>query len=229
VFLRVFLGKSYDFVGFQESREFKGTKTALICEALRRAAIKMQPVIARTTNQRKGNMRLDTLEKLYISELRDLYSAENQLLKALPKMAKGASSRELKDAFEKHLEQTKGHVERLEQLFEQLDESPKGKTCHGMKGLIEEGFEILKEEGEDSVLDASIIVAAQKVEHYEIASYGSVRTFAHLLGKDEAARLLQSTLNEESETNEILNRLAESIVNPEAVSEMDLAGAASNR
>jgi Domain of unknown function (DUF892) len=92
VFLRVFLGKSYDFVGFQESREFKGTKTALICEALRRAAIKMQPVIARTTNQRKGNMRLDTLEKLYISELRDLYSAENQLLKALPKMAKGEGS-----------------------------------------------------------------------------------------------------------------------------------------
>ena len=174
-------------------------------------------------------MRLDTLEKLYISELRDLYSAENQLLKALPKMAKGASSPELKDAFEKHLEQTKGHVERLEELFEQLDESPKGKACHGMKGLIEEGSEILKEDGEDPVLDAGIIVAAQKVEHYEIASYGSVRTFAQLLGKDEAAKLLQSTLNEESETNETLNRLAESIVNPEAVSETELANAPSNR
>jgi ferritin-like metal-binding protein YciE len=168
-------------------------------------------------------MKLDTLEQLYISELRDLYSAENQLLKALPKMAKGASSPELKDAFEKHLEQTKGHVERLEELFEQLDESPKGKTCHGMKGLIEEGSEILKEDGEDSVLDAGIIVAAQKVEHYEIASHGSVRTFANLLGKDEEAKLLQSTLDEESETNEILNRLAESIVNPEAVSETELA------
>lgn len=174
-------------------------------------------------------MSLDTLEKLYISELRDLYSAENQLLKALPKMAKGASSPELKDAFEKHLEQTETHVERLEQLFRNLDESPKGKTCQAMKGLIEEGSEILKEEGEESVLDAGMIVAAQKVEHYEIASYGSVRTFANLLGQDEAARLLQSTLAEESETNEILNRLAESVVNPEALTETELADAGSNR
>lgn len=174
-------------------------------------------------------MKLEKLEQLYISELRDLYSAENQLLKALPKMARGASSPELKDAFEKHLEQTKGHVERLEQLFEQLDESPKGKTCYGMKGLIKEGSEILQEDGENSVLDAGIIVAAQKVEHYEIASYGSVRTFAHLLGNDEAARLLQSTLDEESEANEILTRLAESIVNQEAVNEAELAEAGSSR
>src|SRR4030095_8984157 len=174
-------------------------------------------------------MSLDTLEKLYISELRDLYNAENQLLKALPKMAKGASSPELKDALEKHLQQTKGHVERLEQLFEQLDESPKGKTCQAMKGLIEEGSEILKENGEDSGLDAGMIVAAQKVEHYEIASYGSVRTFANLLNQEEAARLLQSTLDEEAETNEILNRLAESVVNPEAVNETELADAGSNR
>jgi ferritin-like metal-binding protein YciE len=174
-------------------------------------------------------MKLDTLEQLYISELRDLYSAENQLLKALPKMAKGATSPELKDAFEKHLEQTKGHVERLEELFQQLDESPKGKTCHGMKGLIEEGSEILKEDGQDSVIDAGMIVAAQKVEHYEIASYGSVRAFAHLLGKDEDAKLLQSTLDEEAETNEILNRLADTVVNPEAVNETELAGAGSNR
>src|ERR1041384_6562060 len=154
-------------------------------------------------------MKLNTLEQLYISELRDLYSAENQLLKALPKMAKGASSPELKDAFEKHLEQTKGHVERLEQIFQQLDESPRGKTCHGMKGLIEEGSEILKEDGEDSVLDAGVIVAAQKVEHYEIAGYGSVRTFAELMGQHNAAHLLQMTLEEESEANEELNRLAE--------------------
>jgi ferritin-like metal-binding protein YciE len=167
-------------------------------------------------------MSLDTLEKLYISELRDLYSAENQLLKALPKMAKGASSPELKDAFEKHLEQTKGHVERLEELFEQRDESPKGKPCKAMKGLIEEGSEILKEEGEDSVLDAGMIVAAQKVEHYEIASYGSVRTFANLLGKEDEAELLQATLDEERETNEILNQLAETVVNPEAVTETEL-------
>jgi ferritin-like metal-binding protein YciE len=189
----------------------------------------MWPEEMKQEPKKRGNMKLDTLEKLYISELRDLYSAENQLLKALPKMAKGASSPELKDAFEKHLEQTEGHVARLEELFEQLDESPKGEACHGMKGLIEEGSEILKEDGEDSVLDAGMIVAAQKVEHYEIASYGSVRTFANLLGKDEDARLLQSTLDEESETNEILNRLAESIVNPEAVSETELASAGSNR
>jgi ferritin-like metal-binding protein YciE len=174
-------------------------------------------------------MSLDTLEKLYIEELRDLYNAENQLLKALPKMAKGASSPELKDAFEKHLEQTKGHVERLEELFEQRDESPKGKTCKAMKGLIEEGSEILKEEGEDSVIDAGMIVAAQKVEHYEIASYGSVRTFANLLGKDEEAKLLQATLDEESETNEILNQLAEGIVNEEALSETELAEAGSRQ
>lgn len=174
-------------------------------------------------------MKLESLEQLYISELRDLYSAENQLLKALPKITKAASSEELKEGFEKHLEQTKGHVERLEQIFQQLDQSPKGKTCHGMKGLIEEGSEILKEDGEDSVLDAGIIVAAQKVEHYEIASYGSVRTFANLLNQDEAASLLQATLDEESETNEILNRLAEGIVNPEALIGSQLADVNANR
>lgn len=174
-------------------------------------------------------MKLDTLQKLYTDELRDLYNAENQLLKALPKMAKAASSGELKDAFEKHLEQTKGHVERLEQVFEELGEKPKGKTCRAMKGLIEEGSEILKEDGDESVLDAGIIVAAQKVEHYEIASYGSVRTFAHLLGKDKSAELLQTTLDEESETNEILNKLAESVVNPEALMETELATADSDR
>jgi ferritin-like metal-binding protein YciE len=174
-------------------------------------------------------MKLDTLQKLYTDELRDLYNAENQLLKALPKMAKAASSDDLKDAFEKHLEQTKGHVERLEQVFEALGEKPKGKTCRAMKGLIEEGSEILKEDGEESVIDAGIIVAAQKVEHYEIAGYGSVRTFAHRLGQNKAAELLQATLDEESETNEVLNRLAESIVNPEAMLESELAGASSSR
>jgi ferritin-like metal-binding protein YciE len=122
-------------------------------------------------------MKLNTLQQLYIEELRDLYSVENQLLKALPKMAKGASSDELKLAFENHLDQTKVHVERLEGIFERLNETPKGKTCHGMKGLVEEGSEILEEDGEESVLDAGIIAAAQKVEHYEINSYGTVRTF----------------------------------------------------
>ena len=174
-------------------------------------------------------MKLNTLQKLYTDELRDLYNAENQLLKALPKMAKAASSEELKEAFEKHLEQTKGHVKRLEQVFEELDEKPKGKTCRAMKGLIEEGSEILQQDGEESILDAGIIVAAQKVEHYEIASYGSVRTFAHLLGQNKAAELLQTTLDEESETNELLNRLATSTINPEALMETELAGAGSSQ
>jgi len=174
-------------------------------------------------------MKLDTLKTLYIDELRDLYNAENQLIKALPKMAKAASSEELQDAFEKHLEQTKTHVKRLEEVFEEIDEKPKGKTCKAMKGLIEEGSEILHEDGEESVIDAGIIVAAQKVEHYEIASYGSVRTFAQLLGKDSSAELLQTTLDEESEANELLNKLAEDIVNPEALMEPELAGASSDR
>lgn len=174
-------------------------------------------------------MKLDTLQQLYNDELRDLYNAENQLLKALPKMAKAASSEELKDAFEKHLEQTKGHVERLEEVFEELGEKPKGKTCRAMKGLIEEGSEILKQDGDETVIDAGIIVAAQKVEHYEIAGYGSVRTFAHLLGQNKAAQLLQTTLDEESETNELLNKLAETVVNPEALMETELAGAGSHR
>ena len=135
----------------------------------------------------------------------------------------------MKDAFEKHLEQTKGHVERLEEIFERLDENPKGKTCHAMKRLIKEGSEMLKEGGEDSVLDAGIIVAAQKVEHYEIVSYGTVRAFANLMNQEEPARLLQATLDEESETNEILNGLAESIVNPEAASETELTEVGANR
>jgi len=174
-------------------------------------------------------MKLETLKTLYIDELRDLYNAENQLVKALPKMAKAASSEELQDAFEKHLEQTKSHVDRLEEVFEEIGEKPKGKTCKAMKGLIDEGSEILKEDGEESVIDAGIIVAAQKVEHYEIASYGSVRTFAQLLGKDRSADLLQKTLDEESEANEVLNKLAEDIVNPEALMEPELVGVSSER
>src|ERR1041385_4124046 len=174
-------------------------------------------------------MKLDTLKKLYLEELRDVYNAEQQLVKALPKMAKGASSDELKQAFEDHLEQTETHVERLEEIFKGLDESPKGKTCKAMKGLVEEGSEILEEEGEDSVLDAGIIAAAQKVEHYEIASYGTVRTFAQLLGEDEAAELLQETLDEEGEADKLLNQLAQEIVNPEALLGADVETAGSRR
>jgi len=167
-------------------------------------------------------MKLDTLQKLFISELRDIYHAEGQLLKALPKMASAASSEELKEAFENHLKETEGQVERLEEVFELLGETPKGKVCHGMKGLIEEGSEILEEDGEDSVIDAGIIVAAQKVEHYEIAAYGSVRTFAELLGHGKVVDLLEATLEEESEANELLNKLAQEIVNPEALQENEV-------
>ena len=160
-------------------------------------------------------MNLETLKELYVQELRDLYNAENQLVKALPKMAKGASSDELKDAFEKHLEQTKGHVQRLEQVFEELGEKSKGKTCQAMKGLVEEGSEVLEADGEESVIDAAIIVAAQKVEHYEIASYGTVRTWAQAIGDDQTAKLLQQTLDEEKATDEKLTEIAESAANPE--------------
>ena len=161
-------------------------------------------------------MKLNTLETLYVEELRDLYNAENQLLKALPKMAKTASSPELKQAFEEHLDQTQEHVDRLEEIFDKLGQSPKGKKCKAMEGLIEEGSEILEEEGENSVIDAGIIAAAQKVEHYEIASYGTVRAFANMLGEEDAAELLQQTLDEEGETDKRLTELAEEIVNVEA-------------
>jgi ferritin-like metal-binding protein YciE len=164
-------------------------------------------------------MRLNSLNKLYLEELRDLYSAETQLVKALPKMAKGASSDELKQAFESHLEQTKEHVERLTEIFDRLDEKPTGKTCQGMKGLIEEGSEMLEQEGDESVIDAGLIAAAQRVEHYEIAAYGTVRTFANLLGEDDAAELLQQTLDEEGETDKQLSELAEGIVNEKALTE----------
>ena len=161
-------------------------------------------------------MKLDSLEPLFVEELRDIYNAENQLTKALPKMAKAASSEELKSAFQEHLEQTKEHMERLEEIFEEMGKKPTGKTCKAMKGLVEEGSEMMQEDGEDSVIDAAIIAAAQKIEHYEIASYGTVRAWAEQLGKDDAVDLLQQTLDEESETNEKLTELAESSINVEA-------------
>jgi len=151
------------------------------------------------------------LKELYIDELRDLYSAENQLVKALPKMAKAASSDELRQGFEEHLEQTKEHVARLEQIFEALDESPKGKKCMGMEGLVKEGAEAMEEDFEDAVMDSALIGAAQRVEHYEIAAYGTTREFANLLGETEAASLLEETLNEEKETDEKLTELAKEI------------------
>lgn len=156
-------------------------------------------------------MELTSLEDLFVEELKDLYSAENQLLKAIPKMAKAASSKQLKAGFEKHLKQTKSHVERLEQVCELFEVSPRGKRCKAMEGLIDEGAEVIAEDAEPDVKDAALIAAAQRVEHYEIAGYGCVRTYAKLLGNDQAARLLQQTLDEEGDTDKSLTKLAESI------------------
>jgi len=161
-------------------------------------------------------MKLDSLRTLWIEEMRDLYNAENQLLKALPKMAKKATTPELKEAFESHLEETQTHVERLEEIFARLGKKPSGKTCKAMKGLVEEGSEMMSEDGLDSVIDAGIIAAAQRVEHYEIAGYGVVRTFASILGEDEAEDLLQETLDEEGAADKKLTEIAEGIVNDEA-------------
>jgi ferritin-like metal-binding protein YciE len=148
--------------------------------------------------------------------LKDLYSAEKQLVKALPKMAKNAQASDLQKAFQEHLKQTEKQVDRIERIFTELDGSPRGKKCVGMEGLIEEGNEVMKEDAEPEVMDAALIAAAQKVEHYEIASYGTARAWAQHLGYDNAARLLQETLEEESMANELLTRIAESHVNMEA-------------
>lgn len=156
-------------------------------------------------------MKENLLKQLYVDELRDIYSAEHQLAKALPQMAKAATSPGLRAGFEEHLEQTKGHVQRLEKIFESLGESPKGKTCKGMQGLIDEGSEMIDEGLEVEELDAGLISAAQRVEHYEMAAYGCVRTYAKLLGESEAEGLLDETYNEEKETDEKLTELAESI------------------
>ena len=161
-------------------------------------------------------MKLDSLDDLFIHELKDLLSAEKQLVKALPKMAKGAASEALRESFEDHLEQTKGHVERLEAIFENLGKAARAEHCKGMEGLIEEGSKLLEEEGEGMVKDAALIGAAQRVEHYEIAAYGTARALAELLGNKQAVKLLQQTLDEEKETDEKLTELAMSEVNVEA-------------
>ena len=157
------------------------------------------------------------LEELLVDELKDLYSAENQIVKALPKMAKAAGSPELRRAFERHLDETRRQVERLDQIGNELDVKLTGKKCKGMSGLIEEGKELIEEDLEQDALDAGLIGAAQKVEHYEIAAYGTARTHAEMLGYNKVARLLQQTLNEESATDKKLTALAESIINVEAV------------
>jgi ferritin-like metal-binding protein YciE len=156
-----------------------------------------------------------SLRELYIDELRDLYSAETQLVKALPKMAKAASHSQLRQAFEEHLRETSEQVSRLEQIFEMLDEKPSGKKCLGMEGLVKEGAETMREKYADEVMDAAVIGAAQRVEHYEIGAYGTVREFARLLGEDDHVSLLEQTLREEKQADEKLTQLAQEI-NPQA-------------
>jgi ferritin-like metal-binding protein YciE len=161
-------------------------------------------------------MEMTELQDLFVDQLRDLYSAENQLVKALPKMAKAANDEKLKDAFLSHLEETKGHVERLTEIFEKLGTKPSGKKCKAMEGLIEEGKEMMEEDAEPEIMDAGLIAAAQRVEHYEMAGYGTVRAYAKLLGDTAAAKLLTQTLEEEGAADKKLTHLAESVINVEA-------------
>jgi ferritin-like metal-binding protein YciE len=170
-------------------------------------------------SSRRSSPKSKTLEELYNEELRDLYDAENRIVKTLPKLAKESSSDDLRAAFEEHLEQTKGHVQRLVQIFKNMDEKPRAKTCDGIKGIIEEGSEILELE-DGASKDAGLIGGAQRVEHYEMAAYGTVRTWAKQLGRDEDAKLLQQTLDEEKAVDEKLSRLAGSI-NAAATEESD--------
>ena len=162
-------------------------------------------------------MPITTLAELFADELKDLYSAETQLTKALPKMAKAAQTDALRKAFEMHLKETEGHVERLEKVCEQLDIKPRGKKCAAMEGLIEEGKELLEEDAEPTVLDAGLIGAAQKVEHYEMAGYGTAIAHAKQLGYAQAVSVLQKTLTEEKAADEKLTKIAETTVNQEAL------------
>ncbi|HTG33176.1 MAG TPA: ferritin-like domain-containing protein [Thermoanaerobaculia bacterium] len=164
-------------------------------------------------------MEIDSLRKLYVDELKDLYSAEKQILQALPKMIKKAQNEQLKKAFEDHRQVTEMQVERLDRVFEMLGKAARGKKCKAMEGLIEEGKEMMQEDMEPEVMDAALIAAAQRIEHYEIAGYGTVRTYAQVLGEKEHAKLLQQTLDEEGNTDKLLTQLAESSINVEAAVE----------
>jgi ferritin-like metal-binding protein YciE len=156
-------------------------------------------------------MQLNTLKDLFVDQIKDLKDAENQLTKALPKMAKAASSPQLKSAFEQHLEQTQMHLQRVEQILEEVTGNTRGKKCRAMEGLIEEGSELMKEKADPEVMDAGLIAAAQKVEHYEIASYGTARTYAQLLGENRIAQNLQQILDQEGQTDKKLTQIAEAI------------------
>lgn len=161
-------------------------------------------------------MKMNDLQDLFLEELKDTYDAEQQLLKALPKMAKASTSAKLRAAFEKHLKQTEEHVSRLEQVFEMIGKKPSRKSCKGMKGLLEEGEEMMKEKADPDVKDAALIASAQRVEHYEIAAYGCLRTYAGHLDMQDAKKILQTTLNEEGQTDELLTKMAESDINIKA-------------
>jgi ferritin-like metal-binding protein YciE len=171
---------------------------------------------SRGRSSRRSSEELGSLQQLFLDNLADVYSAEKQILGALPKMARAASAPELREAFETHLEETRAQVERLDQVVQGMGQRLPNKKCKGMEGLIEEGREVLEAEGEPSVRDAGLIAAAQKIEHYEMASYGSLRAFAEELGIDEAPALLQQTLDEEGRTDHLLTQLAESLVNGQA-------------
>jgi len=157
-------------------------------------------------------MKIESLEELFVEELKDLYHAEKQLVRALPKMAKAATSEELRKAFTDHLEQTKTHVQRLEQVFETVDEKAKAKVCKGMQGLIEEGQETMQEDAMESLADLGLIAAAQKVEHYEMSGYGTMRSFAGIMGNQDAVRLLSETLKEEEAADKLLTHISESLL-----------------
>jgi ferritin-like metal-binding protein YciE len=163
-------------------------------------------------------MKLNTLHDLYLNELKNLYNCEQQILKALPDMAEAASSPDLRRAFQKHLEQTKAQAQRLEQIFQKLGEPAKGQKCKGIEGIIDEGEDLMDEDAPPAVSDAALIASAQRVEHYEMAGYGTARSFARRLGFEDHARLLQEALNEETETDKMLTSLADSYINEEAKS-----------
>jgi ferritin-like metal-binding protein YciE len=170
-------------------------------------------VMVRTNSKSSGGltMKIESLRDLYVDQLKDLYSAEQQLIKALPKMAKASTSEELRAAFEDHLGQTRQHAQRIETIFEQMGEKAAGKKCKAMEGLVKEGSEVMEEDMEDGIKDAAIIAAAQRVEHYEIAGYGCVKAYATRLGDENAASLLEQTLQEEKQADVLLNGIAEQL------------------
>lgn len=197
--------------GGRESPDLGLGKKAVPAEFARVHSL-AEGIIRNPITMRLTSLKLNSLRDLFIEELRDLYSAENQLIKALPKMAAAATDSHLKQAFTDHLEQTENHAARLDQIFESLDEKATGETCQAMEGLIKEGAQMIKADGDSVVIDSGLIGAAQRVEHYEMAGYGTARSLAQRLGENEAAELLQETLDEEAEADTLLTEIAENLV-----------------